>query len=391
MIAGVTVVLYGSRLGPPPPLSAGETAVVAQARSLASTGRDTSGRPAPLFFQIADDAWLQPLAVYASAAWIAVGSDGDLASRFASVQVTAVSALLMYLVSLRVLRREWLAVSTAALLVLTPALFANGRVATDAPYALPFVLLWLYSVLAFVDRPRTWLLAAAGCSLGAGVYSQPAAPITMLCLCGLTIPVLRVAGHRRLRPAVAVAAGFALPLLAMLAWFAGHPDSYHDTMGRWAILKAHIRFPIDGLRAFVNWTTLGMRVSLYWGFFDPSWLFFTGPDRSGALRGAAPLLLSLGALAPVGISHAVRTAARATTLLLVGGLAIAPMAASTLGEAHNIGQALTILPFAVLSAGLGVESLLGSTSGTARRTAGLALLALVPVQFAFFYWGHLAR
>ena len=382
-------VLYGSRLGPPPPLSAGEEVVVAQARSLASSGRDMSGRTIPLFFQIAEDAWLQPVAVYASAALIALGSDGDASARFASVQVTTASAVLMYLVALRVLRREWLAIATAAILALTPALFAHGRVATDAPYALPFVLLWLYCVLAFLERPRAWLLIAGGCTLGAGVYSQPAAPITMLFLCGLTVAALWTAGQRRPHLAAAVTAGFAMPLILMLAWFASYPDSYHDTMGRWAILKAHIRFPIDGLRASVNWTTLGMRVSLYWGFFDPSWLFFTDPERRGALRGAAPFLLPMVVLVPLGIAHALRNAAPATALLLVGGLAIAPMAASTLGTAHNIGQALTILPFAILSAGYGIERLLASPSATTGRWAGLALLALVLIQFAYFYWRQL--
>ena len=389
VIAGATLLLYGSRLGPPPPFSTGEAALVRQAQSVALTGRDTGGRLAPLFFQVSDETWLQPIAVYSTAGFLAVTSIGEWGSRFTAVIVAALSALLMYLVARRLFRREWLAIASAALLVLTPALFSHARVATDAAYALPFVLLWLYCLLAFMERPHTWLVVIAGLTLGAGVYSQAAAPITMAVLGAITVSALWASGHRKAHLVAAAAAGFALPLLAMLLWFASHPDTYRDTMGRWAILQAHIRFPLDGLRAFVNWNTLGVRASLYWGFFDPSWLFFSGMNRGGVLRGAAPFLLPMAVLVPLGISRALKDPAPTTALILIGGLVVAPMAASTFGVAHNIGQAMTVAPFAVLLAGFGIERILG-TASILWRILGLAWLALVPIQFAYFYVSYLA-
>ena len=388
MIAGATLILYASHLGPPPLLSVSEEAVVAQARSLAASGTDTAGRPLPLFFQVADEAWVQPQAVYASAALVVVGADGT-GARLASAMTTTLSVVLMYLVGRRFLKREWLAVTVAALLALTPALFAFGRTATDAPYALPFILIWLLTLMTFLERPRMWLIAAAGFALGVGVYAQPAAPITMLLLVGLTIALLWEADHRRPPAAFALAAGFAVPLCAMAVWFAVHPDTYNDTMGRWAILKAHIRFPLDGLRASVNWITLGTRVSFYWGFFDPSWLFFTGPERAGVLRGAAPLLLPMAVLVPLGFSRVLKSAPPGSAWLLLGGLAIAPLAASTLGEAHNIGQTLTILPFVVLLAGHGLARLLDHDAPVGARAAAVILLTLSPVQFGYYWWGRL--
>jgi hypothetical protein len=275
----------------------------------------------------------------------------------------------------------------AGLFVTTPALFAYARIAGDAAYPLPFVLVWLYCLLAFRDRPRAWLLFVAGVALGLGVYTQPGAPITMAFLAVITVPMLRAIGHTTIRPLVAFAGGFMLPLLVMVPWYLDQPDSYRDTMGRWAILQAHIRFPLDGLRAFVNWTTLGQRASLYWGFFDPSWLFFSGTETADALRGTAPFLWPMAVLVPLGISHALKSSGSQTAILLIGGLLLAPMAAATLGVPHNIGQALAMVPFAVLLAGFGVARVLSATS-VVWRAIGFALLALTVIQFGYFYARH---
>jgi 4-amino-4-deoxy-L-arabinose transferase-like glycosyltransferase len=353
-IAGVTLLLYATRLGPPPPLSPDEAAFYAQAQSVASNGRDTAGRRAPLFFRVSDELWLQPIPVYSTAAVLAVTSTGEWGARFSTVRTAVLGAVLIYLIARRLFRREWLAIACSALFVATPALFAYARVANDGPYPLPLVLLWLYCLLAFRDRPRTWLLIIAGLALGLGVYTQPGAPITMAFLVVLTVAALRAAGHATPRPLAALATGFVLPLLVMVPWFISQPDTYRETMGRWAILQAHIRFPLDGLRAFVNWTTLGQRASLYWGFFDPSWLFFPGTAKTGVLRGAAPFLWPMAALVPLGIVQALKSESTAA-IVLIGGLLIAPMAAATLGVPHNIGQAMTVVPFAVLLAGFGLE------------------------------------
>jgi len=386
VIVGVTLLVYGTRLGPPPPLTPAETALVREAQSVASTGRGTSGRQAPLFFQVSDEVWLQPMAVYATAGFLWVtSSTAEWGSRLATVRIAVISALLMYLLARRLSGREWIAVSAPVLLLLTPAMFVHARAATDAPYALPFFLGWLYCLLVFLDRPRIWVLAVAGLVLGLGVYSQPAAPITMASLAALTIVVMWNAGYRGPRQYAAFAAGFTLPLMVMAVWFASYPDTYRDTMGRWAIHQAHIRFPLDGWRAFINWTTLGTRTSLYWDFFDPAWLFFSGPDRGGLLRGAAPFLLPMAVLAPFGVTRVV--AKPAAAIALIGGIVIAPMAASTFGEAHNIAQALTVVPLVVLLAGLGVEQLFEKT--VAWRALGFVLLALVPLQFGVFYVSRL--
>lgn len=314
---------------------------------------------------------------------------GEWGSRFSTARLAVLSAVLVYFVARRLFGRESLAIACAVLLALSPAMFAHARVAGDGPYPVPFVLVWLYCLLAFRDRPRAWLLVIAGLALGLGVFTQPGAPLTMAFLAVLTVPALRASGHRTMRVLVAFAGGFVIPLLVMVSWFVNHPESYRDTMGRWAILQAHIRFPLDGLRAFVNWTTLGQRASLYWGFFDPSWLFFSGTEKTGVLRSTAPFLWPMAVLVPLGIVQTLKIGKSPMPIALIGGLVIAPMAAATLGVPHNIGQAMTMVPFAVLLAGFGISRVLGATSAV-WRMAGIALIAVVPIQFAVFYARYLA-
>ena len=222
-IAGVTLLLYVPRLGPPPPLSSDEAAFYAEAQSIASNGRDTAGRLAPLFLQVSEETWLQPIPVYTTAAVLAVTGTGEWGSRFASVRPVVLGAVLIYLIGRRLFRREWLAIACSGLFVATPALFAYARIAGDGPYPLPFALVWLYCLLAFTDRPRAWLLAIAGFALGLGVYSQPGAPITMALLAVITVPALSAFGHATIRTLVAFAGGFVLPLLVMVPWYRCQP------------------------------------------------------------------------------------------------------------------------------------------------------------------------
>jgi hypothetical protein len=58
--------LYTARLDRVPSfLSTDETAFVLQARSIATTGRDTHGRLLPVYFQVFENVWFHPALVYA--------------------------------------------------------------------------------------------------------------------------------------------------------------------------------------------------------------------------------------------------------------------------------------------------------------------------------------
>jgi len=379
LVAAVAFILHSAFLGSTPP-SPGELELLQQA-ALVSNGSWS------LFFQVSAERWLQPIPVYATAL-AGLIAPTDLAARYATAAAGALNVGLMFLVARRLFHHRLAPYGAAVLLLVTPAHLVHARLGTDAIYVLPFVLVWLICLGGYLRDGRTGHLVAGAFALGAGVYSQPAAPLTMMFLMAVSLAALGVSGRLSARTAGVSLATFALPLLLAAAWFAANPQSYADTFGRWAIHAAHLRFPLDAVRAFVNWTTLGTRVSLYWGFFDPSWLFFDGPSSAIALRGRAPFLLATLVLLVPGIRWALAQSA-AVRVLLLGGLVVSPLAASTFGEPHAIHSAMAVIPLVLLLATAGATAALSTGSRTWRTVTWIAMAAGA-ADFARFYlssWG----
>jgi hypothetical protein len=84
--------------------------------------------------------------------------------------------------------------------------------------------------------------------------------------------------------------GFAVPLVVLVPWFYWHYDVFRFTLGDWGLHT--LANPRDGLRySLFSWPALGRRSTVYWGFFSPSYLFFTGgDDLAGSTRQAGIFL-----------------------------------------------------------------------------------------------------
>ncbi|MDP3718478.1 MAG: hypothetical protein Q8T13_12005 [Acidobacteriota bacterium] len=308
----------------------------------------------PLFFRVSDDRWLQPVAVYSTALMRLVASP-ETAGRLAAAGVGALNVALLFVLCRRILSSAPLAVGAALLLMITPAHFVFARTGVDAIYPLPFVLGWLLAIVAYFDGGDRRQAAAGGLALGLGAFTHPSAPWTMGSLLLVTLLAIWLSGRRGAVNMAVPAGAFLAPLLVAAAWFAANPSAYPDTFGRWAIHAAHLRSPLDGVLAFVNWNTLGTRLSLYWGFFDPSWLFFDGPASPALpLRGTSPFLFATAVAFVAGVSQRLRGGFTPVTLLLLAGVAVAPLAASTFGSPHAIADFLVMVPLVVVLAACGV-------------------------------------
>lgn len=333
-----TAIFYGIEIGRQP-IGPDEARVLSYAQ------RPIRGAP-PVLIDTGDR-WLQPLSVYATT--IAHrAAPGFFAGRWASVAIAGVNAALMFLVAWRWFGGSLAALAATLVLVLTPAHILYGRQGVDAIYVVPFVLLWLYALLGFLQNDRPSAIAAAAAALGAGVYATTAAPLTMVFLFMTTFVVLWSTGRRKVSTLLVAAAAFAATLLPLAIWFALHPATYIDTYGSWAIHPAHLRNPLDAVQAFVNRNTLGTRASAYWGLIDPSFLFFS----SGV--GRAPLHWAAAPLIAAGVYRCVTTRTPASMLVLAGAI-VAPLAGASFGQPHYISNALALLPFLALLAGHGVN------------------------------------
>ena len=337
VLAGIALLIYAFHLNQAP-LTPDEAAFNTHGQSIRAGWT-------PAYFRVRDDHWLQPAGVYANALMQRAGG-GEVSGRFASAVLGAIGVGLVFLIANLMTGRWWIAAIGAVVLMLTPAHRSFAQLGTDAMLPAVLILLWLWNALRFFKFDSLRSLAAAAVCLGLAVYSHPAAPLTAVFLWILTLG----AAWRRNRTRLAIATlVFIAAWLPAAFWFYRHPDTYADTFGRWVILAAHVRSPLDLVLAFLNPTTLGNRLSLYWGFWNPSWLFFSSP---------APLLIVAAPLIAAGVYRAVRHVQREIPSLLIGAALIVPLAGASFGVPRYLASAVAVLPILALLSALGVEQLI---------------------------------
>jgi 4-amino-4-deoxy-L-arabinose transferase-like glycosyltransferase len=203
----------------------------------------------------------------------------------------------------------------------------------------------------------------------------------------------RAAGFSR--ASLVAIAGFAWPLVLIPLWLWSHPLVVAETLSRYHIGATPTRY-----------SGLAGRLSMFWYFHDPTYLFLTGGYANvvNSTRHAGVFALPLVLLLPAGIYAIAGRARRAEALAgLVGagdfsprstmravalaGFVTAPVAAClAVPEPYAIDRELTVVVFGVLVAACGLEWLL--QSGSPARRIAIGALALVPIHFALFTYDY---
>jgi hypothetical protein len=134
--------------------------------------------------------------------------------------------------------------------------------------------------------------------------------------------------------------------------------------------------------------SLTVKLAVYHDFFSPVLLFLSG-DASVLMstRRAGVFVLPLGVFLPLGAYRIITVRKTPVDLLLLLGFVLSPLAAVMVGEVR-INRALVMLPFAVLVATIGVDSMLSARNWLWRIVA-VCLLGYVPVHFSAFYKDYL--
>jgi hypothetical protein len=272
------------------------------------------------------------------------------------------------------------------------------------------ILRELLGLLIFLERRRPGILFAATSILGIGCYSYIASLVMMPVYLGLTWCVLSGTIPQPRRLQVIGAAGFIWPLVIIAPWLLYHSDALAATSGRYQLSNlpslavtgaartgsnaggagAPVSNILSDLRQATHFSGVTGRVSLYWYFFDPSYLFLSGGYANviNSTRRVGVFLLPLAFLIPIGLHQFVNVRRSRLSLLLVLGFLSAPLAAClVVPEPYAVDRELEILPFAVLLATAGADSLL-SEPLRGLRIAGAGLLTLVPLHFAFFCFDY---
>jgi hypothetical protein len=245
-----------------------------------------------------------------------------------------------------------------------------GRQASDYFLPLPFLLAWLYALPRCVESTRLWVPALTGLTLGVGLYSYVTSWVVMPLLWLLTHALLWRTSKSRATHA-ALAAGFTVALLPLGAWLLSHPDMISDMASNY-----HLRKEARMLR----------RVDLYWQYFNPSYLLFSGgSDWKWATREAGVFVYAFGILLPLGIASVFTAHPSRLRWVLLFGFLFAPVPiVATLPEAPGpiVARETMLLPFGVLLAVTGVEWLVGR--GRSGRAVAVLLLVAIPFQFNTF-------
>jgi 4-amino-4-deoxy-L-arabinose transferase-like glycosyltransferase len=384
LLAAAVAALYAYRLSDSPIyLTPDEVVIGLDAHALATTGADLRGRTLPLYFQIDEfrvrgTTWYQPVIMYLTAAVLTVAPLTEWAIRSPAVLIGVVDVVLMFLLVRRLSAEASPAWLAAILLALSPAHFTHSRFAMDYIYPLPFILGWLLALSIYLGGRRPAALAIAGLCLGLGFYSYIAAVVLMPAFLALTLFVLWREGLAA--DWKYAAAGFAGPLVLFAIWIATHLGVFGETVARYGLGSANRAGVLD-------------RFGLYWRYFSPSFLFFSGgsqPVFSTRVGGVFPLAALL--LLPAGLLAVLRRPSPLGVVTAIGLLA-APLPAIVLDEGSAINRVLAIVPFGIVLSAIGFNWLVQARPalGTA---AAATMIAVTAWQFAVFgsdYFGDYRR
>lgn len=349
--------------------------------ALAHTGRDSNGRFLPLYIQspmrYGSDMWFQPLLMYSSAAAVRLFGLDEGTIRLPMAIAGVADILLVFLIGRRLFKNDLLAIAAAALLAFAPAHLIHARVAMDFQAPLPFMLGWFLCVLLYLEHGRGRDLFLAGVALGLGLYTYIASYMIMPVLGLFTAVVLY---HRRdAVPRYALlAAGFLIPLILCIVFVLQHPTVIRDVMWHYDRDQPHEATATNLLARYFGYQRFVDAARVYWAFWNPRFLFVTGPGH--VTWAAGVYLVPMAGAMLVGLVHTLRRPS-APRLLVLGALLLSPIPASFVGDLDAVHRASGVLPFGALLAGIGLHSL-WQTTRTFPAVVGFCALWVIPVLIA---------
>jgi 4-amino-4-deoxy-L-arabinose transferase-like glycosyltransferase len=297
------------------------------------------------------------------------------------VAAAIANIILMYFVASQLFRDQRLGAAAAAILAASPVHFHQARIATSQIGLVTFTLLWLLFVIRYLDQRRRVDLIAASSLAGLGTYVYLPAVFMMPLqfALGLAASVVepRTAATAVRRDLLIAIGTFAAMLLPAALWHGTHPERLQQLSSYYTGNGYNV-----GDAAVFSLRGAVVRGDYWWNTFNPGALFFSGDANVRfSTRQVGHFLLPVAPLLLVGVLWGLQSVSRAERILLAGGLIAAPLPAMLTGG-HDIKRSLTIVPFVVLTAAVGLRVLI---AWSGRAWAVLALLtAVCAVQFTAY-------
>ena len=371
------LILYTTRLDYVPPyLIHDEAQGALQAHAIATTAHDLSGRLLPLYFTEPEFVpGRDPALIYVTALGLKVLPFTEAGARTPTALVAILDVVLMFFAARALFRRTWAGALAAIMIMVAPVHFIRGRLLLSPLYSIPFVLAWLWALARFSGQPTARRFVAACGWLALGMYSYLAAVVMMPLYLVMTMAV----AARQLRWRTVLLAGItaAACLWPMAAWYVTHPERNAQIVSSYQLSAG------GGLSG-----AIGRYGHLYWGFFDPSYLFVSG-DASliNSTRTSGLFPMAFAVLLPVGLIAILRSR-DALKWVIAAGFFASPLV-SVISGAVEMNRVMFAVPFAVLIAAWGVIDLWDRRSFMAPAVAVL-LVASIVFQFGALYRDYLS-
>ena len=352
--------------------------------------RDVDGQLLPLMMPMSGTYWNMPAHVYLTALFVRVLGTTETAIRASSATASLAAIILIYMFCRRVFRHRGFALVAAGMFALTPAIFIDSRLSTDHHYPLVAVGLWLVCLARFFeDHERDLWIGLAGLSLGLGLYTYGASVLLMPIFVALTALLLLRMRMYRVRAYVVFGAVFAVAVLPFAIFLLNHPGYVGDVANMYKVYDAKRFSALQGAHELLGWTSLGARADVYFSYFNPSMLFFSG---AGSLvqstRNAGFFLVPFLILLPGAILYVLKRDVEWFAWLAVAAFFATPLAASIVDEHGAVQRVMSIAPFgAILVAYLVMRMSVDRRAWL--RVGTWALVLMLPIAFARFHSDYL--
>jgi hypothetical protein len=193
----------------------------------------------------------------------------------------------------------------------------------------------------------------------------------------------------RLRPYAVLFAAFVILIAPFVIFVLRNPGYVGDVASMYKVYDAKRFNALQGAHEILNWTSLGARADVYFSYFNPSMLFFSGASSLvQSTRSAGFFLVSYLILLPGAIVYVLKRDVEWYAWLALAAFFATPLAASIVDERGAVQRVMSLTPFAAIL----VTYLMMRLSDDRRawlRAGAWMLVVMMPLAFGRFYTDYL--
>jgi 4-amino-4-deoxy-L-arabinose transferase-like glycosyltransferase len=328
------------------------------ALSIWQTGRSLDGKLLPLNFNL--DNSFAPVFEYLTAPFIGIFGPTPMVMRVSYVVMSLLGIGLLYGIAKRLFQSEWIALSCAFVYAVSPWSIHMNRGSYDGP----IVLFFLWFLYVFICTMKTGSILWSLPILTISFYSYHATKLFLLPF----VPFLLFVYHKTLWKRKKERMVFLLGCAVVFASFVYVAKTQGVTRQKVLLFSdiSRVAQEVDRQREF-NSAPWAFRVIVnnkftyfakyitgqYLGAFSPEFLFLFGEGGIYGTYNHGVLYLFELPLLFIGILSILRQKDRRTTLLVFGGLLLAPVPSSLAIDKSYALRSIMMLPFFAMIIGVG--------------------------------------